>query len=527
MIQRERGFFDGIDAGKVTELAAEAAPYLAHRARLYARYRRKAGPNAMMSAGEGRAAMPYEHYITRMALGYLSGRPPVYTVSEAAGPGGDADAAMERAAAYQAEIDRIRRYNDDAAVFSELVKDYLIKAAAYLYVTENENNEVVYTRFDSLGAVAVYDYGAPPYPVALVRVWDEGGGGGEPAKKRVEVVTERSRRVFDESGRPVPFEDYVDGELREVDEKPLLWGDVPIVAFEEPDGIALLEPAVPLIDNGETVVTNIGKALRYNDAAKLLVSGYVPKNERWLLDENGDETGVRNPARDAEEKAMYEATVYFLEQGGDLAWLLKNVDFTGALAYLDRLDDFITMFAAAPNVNDESFGGAASGVALGYKLYTLDQAAAVADRVFKRGYLRLWEIVTNRLNLKTGAGYDFRAVDVKFERNAPTDAERKAGMAASLHSAGLASLETAIGISGIDVDAESEMARIANERLRIRTVRELREALASDPPLIDPRTALGMMFGEDEAARMLPEVERFAAERAGMAAAAGPAAFGF
>jgi SPP1 family phage portal protein len=283
--------------------------------------------------------MPYEHYITRMALGYLSGKPPVYSVSEAAGAGADEGAAAGRAAAYQAEIDRVRRYNDDAALFSELVKDYLVKTAAYLYVTGGEDGEVVYTRLDSLTAVAVYDHGAPPYPLALVRVWEEGGGGGETARKRVEVVTERSRRVFDETGRPVAFEDYgEDGRLQTMTEKPLLWGDVPLVAFEEPDGVAIFEPALALIENAETVVTNIGKALKYNDAAKLLVSGYVPQHERYLRGEDGEETMEPNPLRLAEEKQMYEAGAYFLEQGGSIAWLLKHVDFTGALAYLDRID---------------------------------------------------------------------------------------------------------------------------------------------------------------------------------------------
>lgn len=527
-----------------------AAPYFSHRAELYDRYRRKSDPNTLMSAKGDRTAMCYENYIVSMASGYLAGKPPTYTVTANAETDEEKDAVTEQAEKYQDEIDHIRRYNDDGATFAELIKDYLIKTAAYLYVYEDNNNEIVYAYRNSLNTIVIYDTGTPPYPVAMLYTWTERDEKNNDIKK-IEIITGPSddkekpglRRIFTSDGEPVQFADYVipvDENGNEtgkavrkiITEKKLNWDDVPVIAFEEPDGIAIFEPALSQIDFIETVMTNIRKTAKYNDEAKLKISGYHPENQMIvdvldadgspIINTDGTIRRIVNPAWKQEEKELYEASAIFInEPGGDVQWLLKSVDYSGALSIMKYADSSITMLTGVPNMTDESFSGVASGVALGYKLYSLDQNAAVIDRVFKRGYLRLWEIVTNRLNLKNDTDYDFRDIDIGFLRNIPTDKDMAINRASTLYAAGIVSLETAINITGLDIDAESEVQRIAAEKLKIKTIREIREALTSDPPLMDLETALSLIYNEDEAKRLLPILKREMADRAayGMATA--------
>ncbi len=62
-----------------------------------------------------------------------------------------------------------------------------------------------------------------------------------------------------------------------------------------------------------------------------------------------------------------------LEDGGDVAWLLKTIDDTALENYKNRLREDIHTGANVPHMCDESFGGNLSGVAISYKLWGLEQ----------------------------------------------------------------------------------------------------------------------------------------------------------
>jgi SPP1 family phage portal protein len=483
VIQLEKSFFDNLNKEKIEHLQNLAQPYFNHRSRLYERYSRKRNVNEAMSSPGGLVSVPFEYYVVNMAQGYLSGKGPAYRVS-----GGiraqdeNTDAERTQANEYQSSIDHVRRYNDDPTVFTELIHDYITTGAAYVYVSENEDNEIVYTRLDSRNTLCVYDHGTPVYPVALIRVWNDGAGfskgtvSAESAQNsnRIEIITEHSRRLFNPKGEPVPFQDYDgDGNLLTLREKPLFWGDVPAVAFEHPDGVAVFEPAAGLIDVYESLMTNLRNMVKYNDNAKLLISGYSPENPMYI--EEADGRRLINPMWKQEEKELYEASAVYLHEGGKMEWLIKDVNYSGILEVMSRIHEMITLLTGVPNMTDDSFSRAQSGVALGYKLYSLDQYCANTDRLFKKGYSRMWEIITARLNLREGADWDFRRLDISFARNTPADKDKNIERAAKAREAGLLSLETALAVSGVDVDVRCEMERIRGERFSAAEAAENRE----------------------------------------------------
>jgi SPP1 family phage portal protein len=510
MIQLDKSYFDILDKDKIQYIINKAKPYFEHRKKLYKRYSRKSGPNELMSGtldadGKERTPVTFEYYSVNMVQGYLSGKPPTYTVSSVR-----KKAAQDIIDKYQEEIDFIRRYNDDGATFTELIHDYIITAAAYLYITENENNEIVYTRLDSRNTICIYDYGTPPYPIALIKIWIEGEG--NEAIEKIEIITDKSRRILTSDGHAVPFTDYDDNGVLQhnITEKTLYWGDVPVAAFEHPDSIAIFEPDIGLIDTFENITTNTRNMTQYNDNAKLLISGYSPENTMFidirdkdgnpLMDNTGNIIRTINPAWKQEEKELYEASAVFLNgEGSEMKWLIKDVSYDGILSLLRFLLELITMITGVPDMTDTGFTQGRSGRALGYKLYSLDQYAALADRIFKKGYLRVWEIITNRINLTNNTSHDFRDINIAFSRNIPTDKAEKTEVALKAFQANGISLETFINESGFEIDAEAEVVRVRDGFVQTMALLTAK--------LITPEEALSRIYNipVDKAKKMLPD----------------------
>ena len=161
MIQQKRTVFNHLGEKEMQKLYELAQPYLTHRVQLYNRYRRKDSPAKMMAAGDKTLAA-WERYIIVMADGAFAGVSPQYTTS-----GGNADV-------FQETLDKIRRYNDDSSVYTEIMHHYNTTGAAYLFVAEDERNEIVYHALNPLSTVIVYDYSIPPRPSAALLFRQDG-----------------------------------------------------------------------------------------------------------------------------------------------------------------------------------------------------------------------------------------------------------------------------------------------------------------------------------------------------------------
>lgn len=466
MIQMTAQNLKSYSKKNIDELTGLVKPILSYREKLYERYTRKSNPTEIMGVssskyGSHNFTIAFEYYIVNMVQGYLGGKAPMYSImknleNEEKNSNENWTSYAEE---YKAAIERIRRYNDDAATFIELIHDYLITASAYLYIFEDEDNEIRYVRFDSRQTVSIYDYSTPPAQIGLVRVWDENG------TSAVEIITDSEKIIYRNDENEIP--------------EKLDWGDVPGIAFENPDNIAIFEPAIPLIDTYEQLVQNVRNMTQYNDDAKLLISGFRPDEPLTITDEK---TGAEivNPKRKALDEAWLNAVTLFIGEGGSVSWLLKNVDYSGTLSQEKSLHDLITMLTGVPNMTDEAFSNADNASALGYKLYALDQYSATADRVFRKGYLRLWEIITNRLNekrsLKGKSNFDFRTIDIVMQRNLPTDKDKSISRAAQMKQSNLFSDETCINESQIEVDAKEEIERRKQEEQAVYEEIKIRNA---------------------------------------------------
>jgi len=88
----------------------------------------------------------------------------------------------------------------------------------------------------------------------------------------------------------------------------------------------------------------------------------------------------------------------------------------------------------------------------------------VIDRIFIRGYKRLLNLITARFNLKSTIKHDYNTITINMNHNTPTQDKDKIRTALSAYRFGMLSNETAIRASGLDINAEEELAKINKEK---------------------------------------------------------------
>lgn len=405
-------------------LVDQVIPILNARLRLHRRYSRWADDIRLMyDENTKNTILPFEKFITDLAAGYLSGAP-VYTVDitrdeEKTKILQDLLDVQPKDATYQKQmeilIDFITSYNDDEQENHDLIHDVLEMRAAYEILYENEDNEIVYSRFDPLQTVATWDYNIPPYLTGLVRIWYERALDSD-NKMKVEITDRNGSRIYDY--------DNVAKNAVLIERNNHGWGDVPAIAVEVP--FAIFEPCEPMILSAEQLIQNIRNNYQYNDTdCKLKIVGYRPQNEAVIRNEDGDY--VINPARTAEDNAILNSKTFYIETEGDVAYITKPMDSAGAESMYKLYLDQMFQLAGIPNTTDLAFDSdKLNASAIDRKFYVMNMCTNLTVSLMKKAYLRRWELIFHHINLKKGTLFDFRDVQIELPKNLPSNESEQA-----------------------------------------------------------------------------------------------------
>ena len=110
--------------------------------------------------------------------------------------------------------------------------------------------------------------------------------------------------------------------------------------------------------------------------------------------------------------------VLSLAEGGRAEFVVKNLNHE-ALARLEQnLRRSILQLSMTPDLSDEAFAGNASGVALQYKLWGIEQVRSAKERSFTEGLYQLLAALSGGASL-LGGPVDFTAGRVSFYKNLP------------------------------------------------------------------------------------------------------------
>ncbi len=460
----------------ISALFSSVSMELEARKKLYAEFRRKLTDEELASLDDNDIKVPLQRYLSVMAVGFFAGKPPVYKVH-----------------AYDEEIDKLNQdlfdkspndeekvkemefiikhvtdYNDDGKEFFSLAFDYFVKRGCYEILYKNSDSEIVYSKSDALETVAIWDYSVPKNLIGLYRLIRTTLANGE-YQQMVELTTKSGKRYYMDTpekrklfGTDKYEAQFKDEPLFKEDKKkaePNKWNDLQVIALENEHGLNIFENVDSLISGYERVIQNSRNTFKYNDEAILAVSGYTPENPMTIENEKGQT--IINPARKLEDEYVLTSKVRYLQEGGKLEWILKQVNDNALQNHKKTLMDLICLCSFIPNMTDLGFTQADNNSALEKKFFALQQLITDAESDFKMGLLRRWELIFSKFNQDKGKEYDFRNVEITLQRNMPSDSSSETSRALSLRD--LLSDETIIGMLPDDLDPKNEIAKKQTE----------------------------------------------------------------
>lgn len=421
---------------------------LAKRQNLHERYTRGSDGSTPLYDGKS-LKVPFEKFIVDLATGYLAGTPD-YTVNVP----NDTDSRVRKDIFEQevldeelinqmkSIIDYITNYNDDASEVYYLIRDLLLYGACYEVAYENENNDLIYTNLDGLNTVAIWDTNTPSNLLALISKYiDKDKDNKDISLYR--IVDKKGIRVYTKNG---------DEEIKEDTSvsKEHYWNDVPGFAVEI--DFSIIENSEAFIATYENLLENVKNTYQYNDVdCKMKISGYKPQNRLTIKDENGKT--IINPDRVLEDEYVLKGRTFYTEEGGDASWLIKQVDAAGVTTLLKYYVDSIFQLAGIPNTADLAFNSAdLNASAIDRKFYVMNMKTQDIVSNLKKGLLRRFELIFNRINYKKGTKYDFRYIVIDIPKNLPSMTDETIEQMIKLN--GILSEETIIEKLGYDYETE-------------------------------------------------------------------------
>lgn len=435
-----------LDVKQMYQLYLKVIPVLEKRKELHQRYSRNATDSTLMyKSGNDETVVTFEKYITDLATGYSSGTPQ-YNVKDTYDdekvkiieqlldkPKKDKNYKKS----MEILIDYITGYNDDSTENHDLIHDINELTSCYEILYENEDNEIVYSRYNPLETVAIWDYNIPANLIGLVRIWEEKDI-NDTVYPMFEITDKNGTRTYN------VLEDKK--EVKEIDNQNHDWGDVPAIVVE--NDYAIFEPCETVIGAYEQLIQNTRNTYQYNDEAKLKITGFTPNTELMIKDEDGNL--VENPDRIAEDKAITKMKVFYTpDKDGDIEWIIKNIDASGVESMLKMYSDLIFQLAGIPNTSDLAFNSSdLNASAIDRKFYVMNMMTAGTMSKLKKAYQRRWELIFGRINLKNNTNFDFRDIETELPKNLPANDDEKIDSTLKLQ--GVISNQTLIEKLGFD-----------------------------------------------------------------------------
>lgn len=364
-------------------------------------------------------ANPYASYITDTLTGYFMGEPISYSALD--------EKILE-------ELNLIFEYNDEADENVELARACSIYGKAFELLYVDLDGAVRFKRLDTKECIPIFDDTIENDLLYLIRFYPEKDWEQDKNFTWIEIIDKTATRRYRAN------ENY--GDMVLIEEIPHYFGMCPIVIFknnEEETGD--FEKVISLIDAYDKMESDSLNDFEYFCDAYLALIGFTA---------------------DADDvKTMKENRVLLLDKDTDAKWLTKDEHDSTIENMKIRIDKDIHKFSKCPNLSDEDFASNASGVAIKYKMVGTENLVSVKERKFKKGLQRRLELISI-LQDKKYSTFDWRAIDIIFTRNLPTNDTEIANMVNTLSS--IVSTETLLAQLPFVENVQDEMERIDKEK---------------------------------------------------------------
>ena len=499
MIKISKNIKDEYTNGKIQDLFDEVDSVLKKREAIQERYLR--GITSTTSGEEGSVQVFFEKFITDLAAGYLSGEitynaeivdeseEPAYRLLH---PSKTQPLDPDTAAQLKFIITTLSSKNDDPRVLKALFHDAVLFGAAYereldLMPTQTqvENDPSLESQSDpnytyyplsALNTVALFSTDisdqSQQNAVALVSVYTLDKRNSEDNQEHTlyyciecnPYTNFYGTSIYDKTTNEDATSQYKTV-ITLKDEKPATH-NIPTFSVFEPDPqVSIIDPIISLVTSYENIMNNLNNLYQYNDTdAKLKISGYRPENPLTIPNPDFDPKKpvsssnpekILNPARVIEDEYLMNSKTFFVQEGGDVSWLLKEIKAEDATKYLKYYVDSIFQISGIPNTNDSAFNsGDLNASAIDRKFYTM---ALMLDDV-RQGVATLikhrWANFFARINLLSNSYYNIDDITITIGTNLPSMTDENINQQLALN--GILSQKTLLSNLGYDYATEKK-----------------------------------------------------------------------
>ena len=499
MIKLTKNIKDEYTNGKIQDLFAEVDAVLQKRQSINERYLR--GISSTSPGSEGNVQVFFEKFITDLAAGYLSGditynaeiidesEEPAYRLLH---PSNTKPLDPDTAAQMKYLITSISSKNDDPTVLKQLFHDAVLYGAAYerqldlvntqatteVDTASTSQNDPNYTYYplSALNTVALFPTdisdAQQQNAVALITVYTLDSRNSEDNQEHTlyyciecnPYTNFYGTSIYDKTTNQDATSQYKT-KITLKEEKPSTH-NIPTFSVFEPDPqVSIIDPIISLVSNYEEIMNNLNNLYHYNDAdAKLKISGYRPENPLTIPNPDFDPTlpisssnpeKILNPARELEDQYLIDSKTFYVQEGGDVGWLLKEIHAEDATKYLKYYVDSIFQISGIPNTSDAAFNsGDMNASAIDRKFYTM---ALMLDDV-RQGVTTLikhrWANFFARINLVSPTHYNVDDITIDIGTNLPSMTDETINQQLALN--GILSQKTLLSNLGYDYATEKK-----------------------------------------------------------------------
>lgn len=502
MIKLTKNIKDEYTNGKIQDLFAEVDAVLQKRQSINERYLR--GISSTSPGNEGNVQVFFEKFITDLAAGYLSGditynaeiidesEEPAYRLLH---PSHTQPLDPDTAAQMKYIITSLSSKNDDPKVLKALFHDAVLYGACYERQLDLVNTQsTVEIDTASASSTSQDDPNYTYYPLSALNTvalfpTDISDTQQQNAVALITVYTLDSRNSEDNQEHTLyyciecnPYTNFYGTSIYDkttnqdatseyktkitLKEEKQSTHNIPTFSVFEPDPqVSIIDPIISLVSNYEEIMNNLNNLYHYNDAdAKLKISGYRPENpltipnpdfdpEQPISSSNPEK--ILNPARELEDQYLIDSKTFYVQEGGDVGWLLKEIHAEDATKYLKYYVDSIFQISGIPNTSDAAFNsGDMNASAIDRKFYTM---ALMLDDV-RQGVTTLikhrWANFFARINLVSPTHYNVDDITIEIGTNLPSMTDETINQQLALN--GILSQKTLLSNLGYDYATEKK-----------------------------------------------------------------------
>ena len=501
MIKLTKNIKDEFNNGKIQDLFSEVDAVLQKRQTIQERYLR--GITSTNPSTGDKVQVFFEKFITDLAAGYLSGEitynaeiideseEPAYRLLH---PSHTQPLDPNTASQMKYLITAISSKNDDPTVLKQLFHDAVLFGACYereldlmntpaavispsesISTSQNDPNYTYYP-LSALNTVALFPTdisdAQQQNAVALITVYTLDARNSEDNQEHTlyyciecnPYTNNYTTSIYDKTTNQDATSQYKTT-ITLKEEKPTTH-NIPTFSVFEPDPqVSIIDPIISLVSAYEEIMNNLNNLYHYNDAdAKLKISGYRPENTLTIPNPDFDPTlpvstqnpeKILNPARQIEDDYLMNSKTFFVQEGGDVDWILKDINAADATTYLKYYVDSIFQISGIPNTNDSAFNsGDLNASAIDRKFYTM---ALMLDDV-RQGVTTLikhrWGNFFSRINLISPTKYNIDDLNISIGTNLPSMTDETINQQLALN--GILSQKTLLSNLGYDYATEKK-----------------------------------------------------------------------